>query len=98
MVVISDSCEERPDDLYTAARKLGCPAFMFQEGDIDGVTQIYTRIAEITGGAFGKFDPSAPQRLGDLLKAVAAFAAGGIKALADQRTEAARLLISQIKH
>jgi hypothetical protein len=32
-----------------------------------------------------------------LLKAVAAFATGGIKALADQKTEAALLLLSQVK-
>jgi hypothetical protein len=56
------------------------------------------RIAEITGGAYGKFDPSAPQRLSDLLRSAAIYAAGGLKALANQNSEAARLLISQLKH
>jgi hypothetical protein len=44
-----------------------------------------------------RFDNSSAQRLADLLKAVAAFAAGGMQALAAQKTEAARLLLTQVK-
>jgi hypothetical protein len=36
-------------------------------------------------------------RLADLLRAVAAFASGGIKTLAAQKTQAATLLLVQIK-
>jgi hypothetical protein len=54
-------------------------------------------IARITSGAHCKFDANAAQHLADLLKAVAAFAAGGIRALAHQKTDAARLLLTQIK-
>ena len=83
--LISDACEEIPADLYGEARELGnVPVFMFQEGADDRVARIYAEIARITGGASCKFDAGAAQRLADLLKAVAAFATGGIKALAAQ--------------
>jgi hypothetical protein len=98
LVVISDACEERPVELHSAARELGnVPVFMFQEGDDEHVGEIYAEIARLTGGAHCHFDNASAQRLADLLKAVAAFAVGGAKALAAQNSEAARLLISQIK-
>jgi hypothetical protein len=97
LVLISDACEEIPADLYSGARELGVPAFMFQEGDDDSTAGIYAEIANVTGGASCRFDSGSAQRLADLLKAVAAFAAGGVKALASQQTEAARLLLTQIK-
>jgi hypothetical protein len=97
LVVISDACEERPVELYSAARELGVPAFMFQEGADEHVGQVYSEIASMTGGSFCKFDSGAAQRLADLLKAVAAFAAGGLKALATQKSEAATLLLTQMK-
>ena len=97
LVLISDACEEDPPHLYAEARELGVPAFLFQEGDDARTERIYSELARITGGAIAKFDTGAAQRLADLLKAVAAFATGGIKALADQKTEAALLLLSQVK-
>jgi hypothetical protein len=98
LIIISDACEETPHDLYAAARELGhVPVFMFQEGNDERIAGIYAEIARTTRGAFCKFDAGAAQRLGDLLKAVAAFAAGGVKALANQNSEAARRLLTQIK-
>jgi hypothetical protein len=44
-----------------------------------------------------KFESGAAQRLAELLKAVATFAAGGIRALAAQKSEAATLLLTQLK-
>jgi hypothetical protein len=70
---------------------------MFQEGSAKDVRRIYEEIARITGGAVAEFDADAAQRLADLLRAVAAFAAGGIKALANQNSEAARLLLTQVR-
>jgi hypothetical protein len=97
-VVISDACEEHESDLYNAARELGgVPVFMFQEGNDDRVAGIYAEIARITSGAVAKFDSGAAARLADLLKAVAAFAAGGIKALEAQKSAAATLLLTQMK-
>jgi hypothetical protein len=70
---------------------------MFQEGGDEGVAAIYRTIANITGGAYSRFDAGSAQRLAELLKAVAAFAVGGIKALADQNSEASKLLLTQLK-
>jgi hypothetical protein len=97
LVFVSDACEETPADLFAEARELGVPAFMFQEGDNDHVAGVYAEIAHITGGASCKFDAGAAQRLADLLRAVAAFATGGVKALAAQKTETATLLLTQIR-
>jgi hypothetical protein len=96
-ILISDSCEENPHTLYNEARELGLPCFLFQEGTDERVGEIYAEIAKISGGAHCTFDANAAQRLGDLLKAVAAFAAGGVKALAAQNSEAGRLLLAQVK-
>lgn len=98
LVIVSDACEEVPDELYAAARELhDVPVFLFQEDGDERVGAIYAEIARVTKGAYCKFDSGAAQRLADLLKAVAAFAAGGLKALASQQSEAARLLLKQIK-
>jgi hypothetical protein len=98
VILVSDACEEVPAKLYAEVRKLvGVPVFMFQEGKDESVAEIYAEIARATGGASCRFDAGAAQRLADLLKAVAAFASGGIKALANQNDAAARLLLTQIK-
>jgi hypothetical protein len=96
-VLISDACEEDAGDLFRRATEFGVPVFLFQEGSSQEVRRIYEEIARITGGAIAEFNTSAAQRLADLLKAVAAFAAGGIKALASQNSEAARLLLTQVR-
>jgi hypothetical protein len=93
-----NACEEVPSVLYDSARALrNVPVFLFQEGNDDSVSAIYHEIAKITQGATAFFDATAASRLADLLRAVAAFAAGGIRALATQRTEAATLLLTQMK-
>jgi hypothetical protein len=98
LVLVSDACEEAPSTLYAETSELGgVPVFAFQEGDDERVARIYGNIARISGGAFCKFDTDAAQRLADLLKAVAAFATGSIKALAAQKTAAATLLLTQIR-
>ncbi len=97
LIVVSDACEETPHDLYNEARELGVPVFLFQEGADEFVSKVYAEIARLTGGAHCTFDAGAAQRLADLLKAVAAFATGGVKALASQNSEAARLLLTQVK-
>jgi hypothetical protein len=97
LILISDACEENENDLYAAARELPVPCFVFQEGRSDLVASIYGRIAEITKGAVAQFDSTRATKLADLLKAVAAFAAGGIKALEAQKSAAATLLLTQMK-
>jgi hypothetical protein len=97
LILISDACEEPPADLYARARDLGVPVFLFQEGNDASAAVVYAEIARLTGGGVARFDAAAAQRLADLLKAVAAYAAGGVKALAAQSTEAATLLLAQVK-
>jgi hypothetical protein len=54
-------------------------------------------MARLTNGAYCRFEPGAEAKLAELLRAVVAFAVGGVAALADQRTDAARLLLGQMK-
>jgi hypothetical protein len=51
----------------------------------------------LTRGAWARFDVGAAAKLGELLGAVAAFAVGGVNALADLRTDSARKLLGQLK-
>jgi hypothetical protein len=98
LVVVGDACEEQRFDLYAEARELGnVPVFLFQEGSDEYVTEIFREIAHIAGGATCAFDAGSAQRLADLLKAVAVFATGGVKALAAEKSYAARLLLTQLK-
>jgi hypothetical protein len=97
LIFIGDACEESRIDLVERAGALPMPLFVFQEGNAPIVTELFRELAHITGGAHAAFDPSAPRKLADLLRAVAAFAGGGIEALEHQQTGAAKLLLSQIK-
>jgi hypothetical protein len=95
-IFIGDAVEEQPEALYDAVAGLP-PLFLFQEGSDPAVEVIFRRLKDLTKGAYAKFDSGAARELADLLGAVAAFAAGGIKALTDLRTEGARRLLTQLK-
>jgi hypothetical protein len=102
-VYIGDAMEEKADDLGRIAGELGLlgvKGFFFHEGGDAGAAACFKDLARLTGGAFATFDSRAPGRLAALLRAAAAFAAGGHKALRD-RAEAgdaeARLLLGQLK-
>jgi hypothetical protein len=97
VVVVGDAMEEVPGALYDAVSGLGVPFFLFQEGNLPDVTECFKEMARLTRGAYERFDPGAIERLRDLLKAVAAFAVGGLTALADQHTDSARKLLGQMK-
>ncbi len=84
LVYVGDAMEEAVDDLCAAAGELGLrgvPAFMFQEGHDTIAENAYREIARLTRGAYGRFAPGAAQELRELLRAAAAYAAGGLKAL-----------------
>jgi hypothetical protein len=86
LVFVGDAMEEGLDDLCAAAGELGLlgiPAFMFQEGHDAIAEQAFREIARLTRGAYCRFDLSAAHELAELLRAVAAYAAGGLKALSD---------------
>jgi hypothetical protein len=85
-VFVGDAMEESVDALCARAGELallGVPAFMFQEGSDPIAEQAFREIARLTGGAWCPFDAGAALQLRDLLRAAAAFAAGGRRALAD---------------
>lgn len=89
LVFVGDAMEEPIDDLCAAAGRLGLlgvPAFVFQEGRDAVAEQAFREIARLSRGAYCRFDISAAHELAELLRAVAAYAAGGIKALADLKT------------
>ena len=84
LVFIGDAVEESGDLVTAAAGHLalrGVPVFVFHEGGLEPAGAVFRQIAQITHGAYSKFDAKSPQQLRDLLKAVAIFAAGGRKAL-----------------
>jgi hypothetical protein len=86
LVFVGDAMEEPIDNLCAAAGELGLlgvPAFVFQEGHDAAAEQAFREIARLTRGAYCRFDISAAHELAELLRAVAAYAAGGMKALAD---------------
>lgn len=103
VVFVGDCVEESIDDLSKASGELallGVKAFVFQEGHDPAAEIAFRRIAALTGGAFCRFDSSSGQQLRDLLSAVAAYAAGGFKALQDlgkSRGGAALLLTREMK-
>jgi len=100
LVFVGDAMEEPIDALCAAAGELGLlgiKAFLFQEGHDPAAGRAFQDIARLTGGAFARFDASAPQSLAGLLRAAAAYASGGIDALtqlASREADARRLLTS----
>jgi hypothetical protein len=103
LIFVGDAMEESLDDLCAGAGELGVrsiPAFMFQEGYDPVCEQAFREIARLTRGAYCRFAPGAAHELGELLRAAAAYAAGGMKALADlkaRRSLGAVQLIEQLK-
>ena len=84
MAFVGDAMEESVDELCVKAGELGLlkvPVFMFQEGHDGSAEHAFREIARLTGGAWCRFDPGAAAQLRELLRAAAAYAAGGREAL-----------------
>lgn len=99
LVFIGDAMEENPDELCALAGELALrkvPAFVFQEGHDPRAGAVFAEIARITGGAHLPFDRTSAGRLAELLKAIAAFASGGLPALEKSSGAGARLLLSHM--
>ncbi len=103
-VFVGDAMEEKVDDLCAIAGELGLlgvPAFMFQENRDPIAEQAFREIARLTKGAWCPFDAGAAAQLKELLRAAAAYAAGGRVALADLSKRAggkgAVLLLGQMR-
>lgn len=103
LVFVGDACEEGVDELGAVAGELalrGVKVFLFREGDDPKASLAFGQIAELTGGAHCRFDAGSPDQLRRLLGAVAAYAAGGHKALlacAERAGGPVRLLARQVR-
>jgi hypothetical protein len=103
LVYVGDAMEEGIDDLCATAGELGLrgvPAFMFQEGHDAVAERAFREIARLSRGAYCRFDAGAAHELRELLRAVAAYAAGGMKALNDlsaRRSAGAVRLLEQMR-
>jgi len=104
LVFVGDAMEEGIDKLCAIAGELGLlgvPAFMFQEGHDPVAERAFKEIARLTNGAWCRFDAGAAAQLRELLRAAAAYAAGGRLALADlskrKGGEGAVRLLGQMK-
>jgi hypothetical protein len=97
MVLIGDAFEECPEALELRAEQFGnagIPIFTFLEGDDPEATLAFSRLAEMTGGAFAVFGDDLD--LGDLVTAAAAYATGGTEALARLSGPAASEVLKQL--
>jgi hypothetical protein len=100
VVFVGDAMEENPDTLIPdadALGRLGVPVFMFQEGGDRAVEQVFRQIASHSHGAYCRFDAGAAKQLCQLLRAVALYAVGGVKALQGRTDAASVKLIGQLK-
>mgnify|MGYP006106820835 FL=1 len=95
--------EENIDMLAQLAGKLGLlkiPVFMFQERGDPVARNAFIELSRLSGGAYFQFDRASAEQLKDLLKAVAIYTAGGLKALKDfskSSSKNVKLLEKQLK-
>ena len=103
LVLIGDAFEEDIDLICHYAGQLGAlgvRTFCFQEGNDTIARSGFQQIARLTDGAYSSFDSSSANQLKELLKAVAVYAAGGLKKLEEYskvKSGVAQLLTNQIK-
>src|SRR4029079_6201499 len=99
---VGGAMEEPIDALCAKAGELGLlkvPVFMFQEGHDAVAEQAFREIARLTGGAWCRFDRGGAAQLRELLRAAAAYVAGGREALLrlSKTGSGAARLIGQMK-
>lgn len=102
VVLVGDACECVMDPLDVVAglagdlKALGTPVFAFLEGNELEAEKGFRKIAEQSGGAFGRFSTGSAKQLGDLLRAAAVVAARGVTALQGRNDPASTLLLAQM--
>jgi hypothetical protein len=85
LVFVGDAMEEKLDELCGLAGQLGLrgvPIFVFHEGSDAAAERAFKEITRLSHGAYCRFDAGSASELRALLGAVAAYAAGGHRALA----------------
>jgi hypothetical protein len=91
---VGDAVEEDVDALGHLAGELGLRgvrAFVFHEGHEPAAARAFGHVAKLTGGACCRFDAGSPAQLRELLRAVAAYAAGGAPACGTWRGATGRV-------
>jgi hypothetical protein len=86
LVFVGDAMEEAIDPLCAIAGELGLlgvKCFMFHEGSDPAAERAFREIARLSSGAYARFDAGSAAQLASLLRAAAAYAAGGRTALED---------------
>jgi hypothetical protein len=86
LVFVGDAMEENVDRLCRLSGELGLlgvPIFLFHEGGNPIAASAFRQMAKLSRGAYLAFDAASAERLKELLGAVAVYAAGGYRALAD---------------
>ena len=99
LVYVGDSMEEEIDELLGLAGELGLrgvKAFIFHDGRDPAAESAFRQIAQLTGGAYLPFDRNSAAELKARLGAVAAYAAGGRKALQAMNSDTARKLLADM--
>ena len=101
LVFVGDSMEENVDKLGELAGQLGIykvPAFFFQEGNNPEVRKAFKHFSLLSGGAYCAFNADSAHVLVELLKAVAVYAVGGLKALENNtyQSDAVKKLTQQL--
>ena len=102
LVFVGDAMEESVDRLCRLAGELGLlgtPVFVFHEGGDPRAGAAFRQIAKLSRGAYLAFDQASADRLKELLAAIAVYAAGGYRALADYGARTGgdiRLLTAQL--
>jgi len=89
LVFVGDAMEENVDRLCRKAGELGLlgvPIFLFHEGANPVAAAAFRQMAKLSRGAYLSFDLASADRLKALLGAVAVYAVGGYRALAEYGT------------
>jgi hypothetical protein len=103
LIFVGDAMEEKVDRLCKLAGELGLlgtPVFVFHEGGDAVAGAAFRQIAKLSRGAYLSFDLASADQLKELLAAVAVYAAGGYRALADysgRKGGEVRLLTAQLR-
>ena len=102
VVIIGDSFHGDLDTAIATAKRLraaGTRVFVFQQGDSGTTERAFEMLAEVTGGAYLRFNPhveKVAERLPERLEAIAHYAIGGKAALKGLDTNDSRLLLEQL--
>lgn len=109
LIYVGDCFEEPPEVAVALAQQLklkGVRVFVFhdtmsqQQGyDVAAAGAVFAQLAAVTGGVLLPFDAHAPEQVTALLEAIAVYAVGGLKLLAERQRAlpAARLLLDQLR-